>query len=172
MLESQMKQIKNYLGSFLNFFGEDKELQKREYFDKLEQTLELTIKIFKKYNVSNSFGISFCNHENYSTNEMYLFLLFNNDEAKWQIIEENKPKSFEESITTNELVTYCWENKVELKRLINSLFDYISQLFAKKEQVIKKEKDKYISEMACLNEAIKNLQELADTDISEDIKNK
>lgn len=49
MLEQKMQTIKNLLNSLQNFFIEDKEAKKQVYLQKLEQTLDLTIRFFQKY---------------------------------------------------------------------------------------------------------------------------
>lgn len=168
MLESQMQRIKNCLNFVNNFFKEDKESQKKQYCDKLEKILELTIKFFHKFDTPKIHGFSFYSYPT----SLYVFLQIKNDvEARWQINKENQAENFEQSITTKEFVNYCWEKQVDIKSFITSLFNYFSQLIAKKEQVIKEKKNKYITEINCLNEALENLQELIDTDIPEELKN-
>jgi len=49
MLEEKMQTIKSLVNSLQNFFCEDQEAKKQVYFEKLEQTLNLTIKVFQKY---------------------------------------------------------------------------------------------------------------------------
>ncbi len=169
MLNSYMQRIKNCINFTNNFFAEDKEAQRKDYYEKLEKVLELTIKLIKKYDILKTHTFSFYNYSSY----LYIFLLIGNDgEAKWQINSNDKVKSFEESITTEELVNYCWEKKVNIESFMTNLFSYFSQMLEKKEKIIKEKKNKYIKEISYLNEAIKNLQELIETDISEEIRNK
>lgn len=169
MLESYMKQITNCISSLNYYLRENQEQKKQDYCDKLEKTLELAIKFFKKYDGLNNQSFYFSN----SGKLIYIFLLITNDgETKWQINIENKVKSFNEGITTEELVSYCWDKQVDIKSLITNLFNCMNQIVSKKKERMNKDIDKYNSEISCLNEAIENLQELVDTDIPEEIRNK
>ncbi|WP_133117781.1 hypothetical protein [Cyanobacterium aponinum] len=110
MLESYMKQITNCINSLSSYLRENQEEKRQNYCEKLEQTLELVIKFFRKYDGLN-------NHSFYAFNR-YIFLTINHEgETKWQINSENKAKSFNESLTTKEFVNYCWDNKMDVKSL-------------------------------------------------------
>ncbi len=163
-----MQKIKSLVNSLQNFFSEDQEAKKQVYFQKLEQTLNLTIKFFKKYDKKTTHVYEF-----YDKNQtLYNYLYLEEDEPKWKIKYRNETSISTEDITTKELVKYCWENQMDIKQLIEKLFEYINQFFSKKQQVVTKEKEKYNTEISCLDEAINNLEELINVDISEDIKNK
>ncbi|MBF2056210.1 MAG: hypothetical protein IGQ45_03080 [Cyanobacterium sp. T60_A2020_053] len=169
MLESEMKQIKDYF-DFCNTHLKENQEQKRQYYcERLEKVLQLTIQFFKKYDVPHDHCFNFVNAGKY----VHIFLLIRDDEnTEWKINAGNKANSFGEGLTTEELVNYCWNEQVEMKNLINNLFSYIKQLMSKKKERMSKDVDKYNSEVSCFNEAIKNLQELIEIDIPEDIKNK
>lgn len=168
MLEQKMQTIKSLLNSLQNFFSEDQEAKKQVYFKKLEQTLDLTIKVFQKYGKETTHVYEF-----YDKSEtFYNYLYLEEEEPKWKIECRRNTLISTEYITTKELVKYCWENQMDLKKIITSLFDYINQFFSKKQQIVTKEKEKYNTEISCLDEAIVNLEEIINIDISEDIKNK
>lgn len=166
MLESQMQNIQTIIQSLKNFFNEDKEAQKHAYLDKLEQTLNLTIKFFKKYSKQTKHTYSY--HDRILNIYVEKTINIDSESEQW-VLTINKEIS---NFTTKELVIYFWENQMDIKNLINSLFQYIDQLFSKKQQFVTKEKDKYNSEIACLNEAITNLEQLISIEISDEIKDK
>lgn len=91
-------------------------------------------------------------------------------EVRLEINTQNKTEDFKKSMTTKELVNYCWDNKMDVKSLITNLFSYINQILSKKKQRMSNEIDRYNSEINCLNEAIDNLNELIEMDIPEEIK--
>jgi len=163
-----MQTIKSLVNSLQNFFCEDQEAKKQVYFEKLEQTLNLTIKVFQKYDKKITHVYEF-----YDKNQtLYNYLYLEEDEAKWEIKTRNNAVIYVDHITTKELVQYCWENQMDIKQFIEKLFEYLNQFFTKKQQIVTAEKNKYNTEISCLDEAINNLEELINVDISEDIKNK
>lgn len=163
MLESYMKQITNCINSLSSYLRENQEEKRQNYCEKLEQTLELVIKFFKKYDALN-------NHS-FRCQNIGIDLLMNPErEVRWEINTQNKTEGFKKSMTTKELVNYCWDNKMDVKSLITNLFSYINQILSKKKQRMSNEIDRYNSEINCLNEAIDNLNELIEMDIPEEIK--
>lgn len=170
MFNSYVEKIKNCINFTNSFFAEDQEALKKDYCDKLAKVLELTVNLIKKYDTAKTHKFYFQAESNHY---LYVILLMNNEgEAKWQIDSSSNPKSFEESLTTEELVNCCWRNLVNIQNFITKIFEYLTQMIEKKESYIKQKKNKYNSEINCLNEAIENLQELIDTDIPEEIRNK
>jgi predicted transcriptional regulator len=126
--------------------------------------------VFKKYENNKKYDYSY--YDNQFKKQVYIFLFLVENEIYWQLNYENKIQSLDKHISSQEFVKYCWENQMDIQSLIKSIFNYINNLLSKKTQVVKAEKEKYESEINCLNKAITNLEELINLDICEDIQQK
>jgi hypothetical protein len=167
MLEQQMEKIKSCLNYLRSYLAENKEAKKQLYLEKLEKTLDLTNQFFLKYSKENITHT----YQFHSDTSYYLSLTLGEKDSKWKI-ENSSNRGSIDSLTTQELAKYCWDNQMDIKRLIEYLFNYIRDFLGRKEQVVTAEKNKYNTEISCMDEAIKNLDDLVNLDISEDVKNK
>lgn len=159
-----MERLKKTVEILLTYFEQDKEDKKQIYLKKLEKMLSLAIIFYQKYDGKTDYYHSFYNQ---NTRESFTMIIDFKDDYRFKFKNNQGIKKYSNSY---EIAEYLWEEQMDIKALVNSLFNCIDKLMSQKSNVVQSINSQYETDIKLLDEAIVSLEELNNIEISEDVR--